>query len=115
CPSRSPARRRSAGRPTRRARQQFVFYLIETERRDGNTELHRAQALKYLADFGVVADRRRDKTYLVCAPAPLGGLRQYVARGHDARRPVVEARPAEAAPLRAPARNLDEEALAHLR
>src|SRR5919205_104825 len=94
--------------------EQLIFNLVEPQRRDGNLVAHLAQAAQDVADFGVVADGGRNQTDLVGAPAPLFGLAEYVARGHDARRPVVEARPAEAAALRAAARNLDEEALAHL-
>src|ERR1044072_565910 len=94
--------------------QKLIFNLVEPQAGDGNLIPHRAQAAEYLAYLRVVADRRGDQPDLVCARAPLFGLGEDVARGHDARRPVVETGPAEAAPLRAPARNLHEKALAHL-
>src|SRR4051794_38706807 len=62
----------------------------------------------------MVADSSRNKTDLIRLLAPLTRLLQDVTRGHDTRRPVVKTGPAEAAALRAPARNLHEEALAHL-
>src|SRR5205085_6909716 len=63
----------------------------------------------------MIADSRRDQTDLISLRAPLLRLRQNIARRHDARRPIIKTRPAEATALRATARNFDEEAFAHLR
>src|SRR5215204_5942114 len=88
--------------------QKLVLDLVEPQRRDGDFIVHLAQAAEDVADLGGVADGRRDESDLVCATAPLGRLPEDVARGDDARRPVVKAGPAEAAPLRAAARNIDK-------
>src|SRR5437868_5166350 len=61
----------------------------------------------------MIADSGRNQTDLVGLRSPRSRFCQDVARGHDARRPIVVTSPAEAAALRTATRNLDQESIAH--
>src|SRR5205823_15089972 len=88
--------------------------LIETQGRNRDAIVHRAQALEDFAYLRVIAHGGRNQTDLVGFPAPFSGLRENVSRGHHARRPVVITCPAKSATLRTAARNLNQKSIAHL-
>src|SRR5207244_2028569 len=91
-----------------------VRYLIEPKRRNGDTVVHSPQLTQNSRYFRVIADGCGDEADLVSFRAPFECLCQNILGRNNTRRIVIVSGPAESTALRTAARDLNQEAVAHL-